>query len=310
MATGPKRSARKSNVEGSAPEETSGIRNSLFLASAVRSGSTYVAEEIAYRLQRDGGFQFFNLTRDSFSGLTNDSTARDIQNIYRKLFVDTSGWASSKIHSAALSVITRESRRDPTLYKAFFGPRARWIVVQRRDKIAQAVSLAMARKTRTWHSYSRSKSAEKSAQEVSLMEIEAALRSILLDDVYLEAFSRNLSPKQMIRVNYEDVVSSGRQAAAAVIALCGLDVKLKRDKKKQVAKIVRTGRQMKGRLAEEFAAWLGENYHETSVSRVAETTDAATDDSGTARASHSVRSSTGISGTPADVSGSAVKCSN
>jgi hypothetical protein len=242
-------------------------RNTLFLASAVRSGSTYVAEEIAYRLQRDGGFQFFDLTRDLFSRLTNNSNSAEIRRIYENLFLDASGWASSKIHCAALSIITREARRDQALRKAFFGSKARWIIVRRRDKMAQAVSLAVASRTGAWHAYKKFALRDTEPPEVTFKEIETALHSILLDDVYLEAFARNIATERMIRVDYEDVRDSGRKVADAVIALCGLKVKLRRDKKRQVAKIVRTSRTYKGRLANEFAAWFAENHHKIEGSR-------------------------------------------
>ena len=243
------------------------IRNTLFLAGAVRSGSTYVAEEIAYRLQRDAGFQFFNLTRDFFATLTANSTAADVQRIYSGLFLDGSGWASSKIHCAALSIITREARRDATLHKAFFGPKARWIIVRRRDKIAQAASLAVARATGAWHVYSKPEHA--AVPEIGIAEVEAALRSILLDDVYLEAFCHNIIPRHMIRVDYEDLVAGGRAVTAAAIDLCGLHVTLRRERDPQVAKILRTTKSLKSGLAQKFAMWLGENYHDTAAPHAA-----------------------------------------
>jgi Stf0 sulphotransferase len=242
------------------------MRNTLFLASAVRSGSTYIAEEVAYRLERDAGFQFFGLTRDSFSQLANGSTAADVLNIYGSLFLDRSGWATSKIHCSALSIITREARRDATVRKAFFGPMSRWIIVRRHDKVAQAVSLAMARKTGRWHVYTPPGPDDGNAQEVTFREIEVALRSVLMDREYLEAFSKNLARQRMLTFDYEDVVASGRLAAAAVIKLCGLKVKLKKDKKRQVAKLVRTERSAKAKLAEKFLIWLAENYHDTAAS--------------------------------------------
>jgi hypothetical protein len=240
-------------------------RNTLFLASPVRSGSTYIAEEICYRLLRDAGLQYFDLTRDAFSGLTDNSTAAEIKKIHAELFLDPSGWSTSKIHCAALSVITRESRLDETVREAFFGGKARWIFVHRRDKIAQAVSLATARKTGVWHVYEGQNSGAENNANVTTLEIQEALRAILLDDVYLKALSRNLDPERFINVAYEDVLAGGRRVTAAVIKLCGLDVKLRRDKSRHAAKIVASGGELKKGLADKFAGWLAENYHDKPV---------------------------------------------
>jgi len=239
-------------------------RNTLFIASSVRSGSTYIAEEIAYRLQRDAGFQFFGLTKDAFSELTDHSTAGEIKAIYSGLFLDKSGWASSKIHCAGLSLITRESRRDAELHEAFFGAKARWIIVRRRNRISQAVSLAHARKSGAWHVYGESPPAADDAAEIAWKEVEDALRAISLDDAYLDAFEMQLAPERVVNILYEDVIKSGRKAASAMIKLCDLSVELKRDKKKQVAKIVAAGGTAKTELSRGFAAWFTENYHQVS----------------------------------------------
>ena len=242
------------------PEMT---RKTLFLASPVRSGSTYIAEEIAYRLQRYGEFEFFDLTRDAFAGLTDSSTAAEIKEVYGKLFEDPrSGWSTTKIHCAGLSIITREARRDPELREAFFGANSRWIIVQRRNKIAQAVSLATARKSDVWHVYGDPESAGDQDVKVGVTEIQKALHAILFDDVYLDALSGMLAPERVIRVTYEDVFGGARKTTAAVAKLCELDVKLGKERHKQVAKIVPSARSVKSSLVEEFTNWLAENYHQ------------------------------------------------
>jgi len=171
------------------------------LASSVPSGSTYIAEEIAHRLQRDAGFEFFGLTRDAFETLTDESTADEVKGIYRNLFIDRSGWACSKIHLASLAIITREARRDDALHEAFFGPKARWLIMRRRNKIAQAVSVVAAEKTGAWHVYDSSNTAADSVTNITPKDVEDALREIILDDVYLDAFSRNI-PVQRLITNY------------------------------------------------------------------------------------------------------------
>jgi hypothetical protein len=121
----------------------------------------------------------------------------------------------------------------------------------------------MARKTGAWHVYESPDSSPDSTAEVTTTEINEALRAILMDDIYLEAFSRNLAPDRVINVVYEDVVQGARRATTAVIALCGLDVRLPRDKERKVAKVVPTATDLKVAFAQRFAAWFAENYHET-----------------------------------------------
>jgi Stf0 sulphotransferase len=231
-------------------------RNSLFLASSVRSGSTYVAEEIAYRLHNAAQLQFFNLTRDCFWSLTSRSTAEDVKQIFSGLYVDTSGWATSKIHCASMSVIKRESYRDESVREAFFGPTARWIFVRRRNVLAQAVSLAAAKKSGAWAVYSQPESAADSNVEISNDEVHRALGNILLDNIFLDTFERSLAPEQVIRVTYEDIESTGgRRVAAAVVEACGLDIALPLTDDGQVAKIVPSSRQRKISIEREFASW-------------------------------------------------------
>jgi LPS sulfotransferase NodH len=237
------------------------MRKTLFIASEVRSGSTFVAESIAYHFSKVLGEWLFDLTREPFSHLRDQSSRDDILAIYDSLFSGDQNWAAAKIMCAALSIMVREARKAEPLRQALFGENAYWIVVRRSAKIRQAVSLAFARKTGAWHVYSADEDAEHRAQ-VRLKETEDALRSILLSDAYLTAFSTLISPDRKIEIIYEDFLSNPKPLIAHLHDILGAAPLDGGVIYTDETKIRRKSDDLKRQAESDFSTWFVQNYHD------------------------------------------------
>ena len=105
------------------------IRN-IFIASEVRSGSTYLAESIAYNLFKLNEWNLWDLTKEHFSSLNQTTTPSDILQLLNSLYTDSSGFRGSKIMVSSLSVICAQSHVD-SVEDALFGDHSYWIVLLR-----------------------------------------------------------------------------------------------------------------------------------------------------------------------------------
>ena len=196
-------------------------RRCLFIASEVRCGSTFIAETIAYELKRSFDFNLWDLAKEPFSYLDHDSTPEQALETRRWLHFDASGFVAAKIMCKGLSQLHRLAQNSPDLRDAFFGERARWLIVRRRDRVEQATSLALARKTQTFHYYGDPELAADNTAELTIGDIDAALKAVALSDIYLEAFASSMRPEWSLSFLYEDFVNDQPGHLARVHELCG-----------------------------------------------------------------------------------------
>lgn len=191
----------------------------LFIASDVRSGSTYAAESIAYTLNQEAGAQFWDLAQEKFSSLSSRSEAPDILDVYDELWVNEYGFKSAKIMCASLSIILNRSKQSAKLRRIFFGSRTYWIVVRRRNKIRQAVSLAFAKKSGLFHFYGQGE-AQDAGIQVSDEEVMECFKAILLSDEFLGSFAKKVS--NVAEFHYEDFVGAEAQHMNNIFSSFGL----------------------------------------------------------------------------------------
>ncbi len=236
------------------------MRKALIIASEVRSGSTFVAESIAYHFEGIFGDVLFGLTKEHFANLNETSTHAEILTRFNSLYLGHQGWVATKIMCAALSIIVREARKAESLMHAFFGSNTHWIIVRRRMKVRQAVSLAYARKTGDWHVYSTAQT-DANKPNVILKETEDALRSILLSDIYLEAFSNLIASDKKIEVFYEDFLSDPSPLIEHVYDVLGLAKPNGGVKYVDTTKIRKESANQKQQSENGFNTWLVENYY-------------------------------------------------
>ncbi|MGT0247066.1 Stf0 family sulfotransferase [Burkholderia pyrrocinia] len=237
------------------------MRKTLYIASEVRSGSTFIAESISYYLNERFGYEFWDLAQERFSGLHAESTADEIMEIQSSLYLNPEGWASSKIMCKALSIIKRESANSEIVKNAFFGQNAYWIVIRRKNKIQQAISLATAKKSGLYHYYGDPNDAPDNNVSFDPAEIEEALKSILLSDIYLEAFASALPQDRYMEISYEDFLKIKSEYINKINMLCDLPVDDEIANEVNLAKIKQTAQSEKQVAREKFIDWFLENYY-------------------------------------------------
>ncbi|MDE3176624.1 MAG: hypothetical protein KGM15_11035 [Pseudomonadota bacterium] len=229
-------------------------RRCLFIASEVRCGSTFIAETIAYELKRSLGFELWDLAQEHFSYLDDNATPAQAMETWARLHYDASGFVAAKIMCKSLSQLHRLAQLSPELRRAFFGERARWLIVRRRDRIAQATSLALARKTQIYHYYGDPELAADNGAELTLGDIDAALKAVALSDIYLDTFAASLRPERSFSFFYNDFMSDQPGHLARVHELCGFPPF---DAAHYVndSKIKPTGGSVKKAYGEQFRRW-------------------------------------------------------
>ncbi|MDN7443029.1 Stf0 family sulfotransferase [Burkholderia cepacia] len=237
------------------------MRKTLYIASEVRSGSTYIAESISYYLNERFGYEFWDLAQEKFSDLHENSTEQNIMEIQSNLYLNPEGWASSKVMCKALSIIKRESRKSEIVQDAFFGQNAYWIVIRRKNKIQQAISLAMAKKSGLYHFYGNPEDAPDNGISSDPAEIEESLKSVLLSDIYLESFASTLPDNRCIEIYYEDFLKNNGNNINKVNDLCNFTTDEEITGKLNLAKIKQTAQTEKQATKAKFIDWLLENYH-------------------------------------------------
>jgi transposase-like protein len=229
------------------------------MASGVRSGSTFIAESIAYHFHAASGMMLFDLTKEHLDGINNRSRAPEILSRLHSLWTNAEGWAATKIMCNSLSVMTRESLRKSELETALFGPSTYWIVVRRRDRIRRAVSLACAKRSGAWHVYEEGHATESGMPTV--VESRAALEEILLDDIYLEALSENIPPERRTEVVYEDFLSNPTPVIDRLHSVLGSPKASGVVPFRDLTKIRPSDSNQKRQAVADFKEWIKENHH-------------------------------------------------
>lgn len=232
------------------------IKN-IFIASEVRSGSTWVGELIAYFLQQHTGHVAFGLTIESFRALNSESSAAQVCDIFDNLWRDASGLATCKLQCASLSVIYRESLISQAVRDRFFGPESVWIVLRRKDTLRQAVSLAAARKVNQYHHYEAAD--DETGVDLGALEANDALVAILRSDIFLSTFAeRNPSPNLMCD-EYNNVRRQPAEFLQSLFALCRWPYPEQVDRA-DLSKLTPWAERAKEQATERFGHWLLCNY--------------------------------------------------
>ncbi|UCV20756.1 hypothetical protein [Ferribacterium limneticum] len=235
-------------------------RKCLFIASEVRSGSTYVAESLAYELANNFGYFMWPLAEELFSFLDESSSPGDVIETWRTLYLDpSSGFAPAKIMCKALSVIHRLASCNQDVKRAFFGENAYWLVIRRRDRIKQAVSLAIAIKAGTYHYYGNPDESPDNCVVVSNAEINSALQMISLSDIYLQVFASTISESRIVNCFYEDFMADEVEWLNRVHAMCNFQL-IEPGEYINQAKLKSTAIKSKQLAYAEYSQWLLQNY--------------------------------------------------
>ncbi len=226
----------------------------MFIASDVRSGSTYIAEIIAYTLFKQLGWHTWGLTKETFNVLSAVDDPSSVSALLGTLHLDSSGYKCAKLMVHSLSIIHRLSA-DETIKSLFFGENTYWIFVRRSNRVGQAVSLAVAQKTGLFHEY-EDRAVE--SEPPSMVEIKQAHEAVSLSWDYLQLFSEKCS--HSIHVEYEKFKSDISRGMASVGRFLGVDLQTVHSELGE-PKIKATDSQLKDSLAREYGDWLLSNQY-------------------------------------------------
>src|SRR4051794_25695333 len=105
-------------------------RKCLFIASEVRCGSTFIAETIAYELNKSFGFELWDLAKEHFSFLDENATPKQALEPRPCLHLAISGFVAAKILCKGLSQLHRLAQLSSKVREAFFGDRDYWIILR------------------------------------------------------------------------------------------------------------------------------------------------------------------------------------
>jgi len=158
-----------------------------------------------------------------------------------------------------LSLLHRLARMSEDIREAFFGEDAYWVVIRRRDRVEQAVSLALAAKSGTFHYYGHVEPAPDHHTQLTLEEIDWALKAVALSDVYLETFFSSLPRERRVCFYYEDFVRDQIPYLNQIHELCGFP-RLDAVGYVNMSKLRPNGRDIKSAASAHFKHWLLENY--------------------------------------------------
>jgi hypothetical protein len=240
----------------------------IFIASEVRSGSTIFAETLAYSLHASYTVQFWDLAKEHFNSINDFSNYQDILDIDDKLWANEWKCKVSKIMCASLSVITREARNNAEIAQRFFGNDTIWIVLKRRDVLAQAISLAYARKSGIYHAYDAN-AVDDGVGEVSNAEIMDSLRAINLSTLYLDNYFSQY--EKSISLYYEDFLDKKGETLTELLTKLALPCDPGQLELAE-GKLIPTQSADKEESYTRFKEFFVENYHE--VLTVVDTFDA------------------------------------
>lgn len=234
----------------------SSIRN-VFIASEVRSGSTYLAESIAYTLFKLNEWNLWDLTKEHFSSLNQTTTPSDLLQLLNSLYTDSSGFRTAKIMVSSLSVICAQSHID-SVDDAFFGDQSYWIILLRENLIRQAISLSFARQTGIYHEYEQRSD---STDIPSMSAVKESLHAVQLSKIYLMLFAERCKNKLVLE--YESFQRDPALSVKEILKFLNVPlvdndlhiVKPKLQKTDQLAKMC---------MEKGFSKWLLQHHHQGS----------------------------------------------
>jgi hypothetical protein len=124
--------------------------------------------------------------KEMFSDLKYNQDDCLSENFFARLYVDPLGYRYSKITFGDLMEMTSRSRNNPHTRHTLFGSETCWIILRRRNRIRQAVSLAYADSSKIYHYYGDSEQSDDQNSIVTNENIFENLQRIKFSDDYLD----------------------------------------------------------------------------------------------------------------------------
>ncbi len=119
----------------------------------------------------------------------------------------------------------------------------------------------MAKKSGLYHYYDDPNNAPDNNISPDSIEIEEALKSILLSDVYLESFANTLAQDRHIEISYEEFLNHKIENINKINMLCNFPIDKETTNEINLAKIKKTSQSEKQKARIKFVDWFLENYY-------------------------------------------------
>jgi LPS sulfotransferase NodH len=222
----------------------------LWMAAEVRSGSTFIAETLAYSFSESFGVECWTLAQENFAPLNDDSRPEIARALLENIPDNQVGFRSSKLMVKDLGALFRAMDADIALREEFFADDCGWIVVRRRNKVRQAVSAALAAASGSYHYYGGLGPDPDSAVDLPMELVKEAMVGICLSDDYLAVLATRLP--RSITIYYEDFLADPAGSLKAIINQLHIPVDVER---LQIArpKITPTSQRRKADIEQAFA---------------------------------------------------------
>lgn len=206
------------------------IANPLFLCFTNRCGSTWIgallAEAGVFPSKTDGkkNFEFFN--SDSIVSIARHvglRSMRDYISHLNQFYRGEVGCFSTKISVDQLVWITRAGLLRDLM------PQPKFLFVQRRNTLAQAISFSIALQTHQWTSNHDGNKVEPEFRPNEILNLH---RMILNANAHFEAYFQlhNIEPLKLV---YEDIVRKDSEVLLRVSTLLGSDLTKKVERKEE-----------------------------------------------------------------------------
>lgn len=192
----------------------------LFIASEVRSGSTYAAEAIAYSFAESFGVECWGLAHEKFAVLNGDCQPAKVRAILNELFINQAGFRCSKLMVKDLTVIFRAIDEDETIAEDFLSSSCAWIIVRKKNKFRQAVSLSYAEASGVYHNYTAEDSAPDYNISISPQDVKRRYLALAASDDYLSLFATKA--RRSVTIFHEDFVEDPLSTIKHIISSLNL----------------------------------------------------------------------------------------
>jgi LPS sulfotransferase NodH len=192
--------------------EFTGQPQSYLIATTPRCGSHHLGHLLCGTGMLGSPLEYFSKGRLRDWQEKLEATSR--WDLFEKLFrrrTSPSGWFGVKAHWPQFEQIAN----DPTLFPLFNF--TRFIHIERRDRIAQAISWVIAQQSSAWISF------HETTQEPTY-DFAAIQNAVAVIDAQTETWKQFFASQDIkpLTVVYEDLVASPERAVDAVLMHCGL----------------------------------------------------------------------------------------
>lgn len=190
-----------------------GERKTYLLASSPRSGSHYLGHLLWETGDLGSPLEYFHPRH--LKKWKEKLNTRDEVTVFRRILArrtSPTGWFGVKAHWAQFSIV-----RDSVQLQKLFGFE-KYILITRRDKLAQSISLVLAQATKAWISFQKTQE----APEYDFVAIQRGMKQLEAQEAQWKNYFVSCGIEPII-VEYEDLVADPRAVVQSIRSSFGIN---------------------------------------------------------------------------------------